>query len=111
MAKKTETVFKELVARDLRSLGPRCYFVKIQQVAKRGTPDFFVSLCGHFIALELKKSRLAFVDKLQKFEIEKIGLSGASAHIVSPEEWPMLLAQFKEVLEQGEVIVFDNTKN
>lgn len=75
---------------DLRKL-PKCYAVKIQQVAIRGTPDILVCFCGLFIALELKRNDRVKPDPLQLHELSKIEKAGGVSLVVTPSTWPMLL--------------------
>lgn len=96
MSKKDETLFKERVSRDLEQV-PNCYFVKIQQVAKRGTPDFFLCVLGHFIAIELKKSRKAPIAPLQIWTLEKIVQANGMGFVVYPENWAETYATIQEL--------------
>lgn len=98
MAKKPETLFKEKVASALKSLSS-CYFVKIQQVTIRGTPDFIICLCGRFIAIELKRSRLAAISPIQQFNLEKIAQAGGDALIVFPENWEVTFKELQRLSE------------
>jgi hypothetical protein len=65
MAKQPETRFKEIVLRNLRAL-PNLWVAKIQQVAKRGTPDLLCCIDGHFVAIELKRAGTEEPDPLQE---------------------------------------------
>lgn len=90
MAKQPETLFKERVLSDLRTI-PNAYAVKIQQVAIRGTLDVIICVGGKFVALELKRSKRQRADPRQAYEIEKINTAGGSALVVHPENWPEVL--------------------
>lgn len=86
MAKKQETVFKEVVLKDLKAL-PSCWAEKIQQVGKRGTPDIIACLNGYFIAIELKKSAKDKADKLQTHKLALIKGAFGLTFIACPENW------------------------
>jgi hypothetical protein len=87
MAKKAETVFKEVVLKDLNAL-PSAWFEKIQQVGKRGTPDILGCLNGYFIAIELKKSDKDKPDPLQTHKLKLIReRSFGLTFVACPENW------------------------
>lgn len=87
MAHKPETKFKiHVVSPALRKL-PNTWFVKIQQVALRGTPDYILCVNGNFVALELKPDEFTEPDELQKYNISKIHDSGGVAIVAYPENW------------------------
>lgn len=60
----TETQFKNKVFRFLDSL-PNTWYVKVQQVGIRGTPDVLLCVRGMFVAIELKRSQKV-ADKMKK---------------------------------------------
>lgn len=94
MAQKPETKFKEKVLKELSKLG---YFEKIQQVGKRGTPDIIGCIRGRYIALELKRSEKARIDKIQLLKLKEISHKGGGVSlIVYPENWAEILDQLKE---------------
>lgn len=84
MIKQPETRFKERVLPRLRRI-PKSWWVKIQQVGIRGTPDVLGCIDGQFVAIELKQSAKAHVDTLQKHELTKICCSNGWAFIMFPE--------------------------
>lgn len=86
MAKKPETLFKERIYPKLKTL-PNTWVVKIQQVAKRGTPDFLLCINGLFVAIELKKSVDEEPDALQEWNLENIADCGGAAMVAYPENW------------------------
>jgi len=86
MARKQETVFKQRIAPKLHAL-PNSWWVKVQQVAVRGTPDILGCINGYFIALELKRDEKAPVAKLQAWTHEKILASRGVMLVVYPENW------------------------
>lgn len=92
MAKNPETVLKERVLADLKTL-PRCYARKIQQVAKRGTPDILICLGGFFVGMELKRDEHEKPDALQRYELDKITAAGGKAYVVHPLNWPGVFAE------------------
>ena len=72
------------VLKALKDLGPRVWVEKIQQVAKRGTPDLLICANGHFVAWELKVGTNKTTE-LQQFTLEKILISGGVGRVVTPE--------------------------
>lgn len=95
MAKKPETKFKEKVARALKDL-PNTWFVKIQQVAIRGIPDFLICINGQFIGIELKKDKEAARNPLQEWTLEAICNAGGFSYLVYPENWENTLASLED---------------
>lgn len=81
-----ETVFKKKVMSFLKTL-PLTWFVKIQQVALRGTPDILACINGVFIALELKASNESPISLLQEFNLASIKKAGGVGLVVTPETW------------------------
>jgi hypothetical protein len=100
MPKKPETLFKDRVRKDLKTL-PSTWFVKIQQVAIRGIPDFLLCVDGLFIAIELKASRLAKRDPLQEWTLEAIAKCGGRAFICYPENWDDTFQSIKEIADNS----------
>lgn len=96
MAKKPETVFKDRIRPHLEAL-PNSWWVKIQQVSIRGTPDFLGCINGQFVALELKKDAKAPIDKLQLYNLEKIDFAGGTAVVVFPENWDEVYEDLKKI--------------
>jgi hypothetical protein len=86
MSKKPETKFKERIRPYLEAL-PGSWWVKVQQVGIRGTPDFLGCVGGVFVALELKKDSHTEPDPLQLYTLDKIQQAGGVTFIVSPENW------------------------
>ena len=86
MPKKPETKFKEKIKPLLDAL-PNTWFVKIQQVAIRGIPDYVMCVNGNFVALELKPSEDIEPDELQKYNLQKIKHANGLAMVVFPENW------------------------
>lgn len=84
--KQPESVFSSRVARDLATLRG-AWFERIQQQATRGTPDRLGCIVGRFIALELKASAKAKVEKLQSYKLGRIADAGGIARVVYPENW------------------------
>lgn len=95
--KKKETTFKERALRDLNDL-PLCFAEKIQQVAKRGTPDILACINGRFVAIELKRDKKAKVDMLQKYKLLKIAEAGGLGIVVWPEVWGEALDMIRSEL-------------
>ncbi len=86
MARQKETILKEKVLRDLRSI-PDTFWEKINQVSIRGTPDILGSLVGHFVAIELKTDT-GSLDPLQAHKLDEIKKTSAIAIVVRPHSWP-----------------------
>lgn len=86
MAEKRETTFKKRIRPALDAL-PSSWWVKVQQVGVRGTPDFLGCVNGHFVALELKRSEKASADPLQVYTMHKIETAGGITYVVTPENW------------------------
>jgi hypothetical protein len=74
MARKAETVFSGRVRKDLEKLEKKgvLWFVKIQQVGIRGTPDYLICANGNFVALELKREKGLEADPLQTYNLNRI---------------------------------------
>lgn len=68
------------------------WFVKVQQVGIRGTPDVLLCYKGRFYAFELKKDSRARASAIQLYNIEKIQEAGGIGYIVYP-------GNYLEVLE------------
>lgn len=86
MAKKPETLFKEKVLEELRTL-PHSYWIKIQQVTLKGVPDILGVINGRFIALELKKDAKEKPEKLQEYVLNEVNKAGGIALVTSPENF------------------------
>lgn len=95
MAKQEETKFKEKVQRRLKAV-PNLWFVKIQQVALRGTPDILMCFKGRFIAWELKTDT-GRLSGLQSFNLERIGASGGVARVVTPSNFEESLKELLSI--------------
>lgn len=94
--KQPETKFKEKVLKDLRSL-PETWWVKVQQVAIRGTPDILGTLGGVFVAIELK-SHFQDADPLQRHNLDLIADAGGIAVLAYPENWEETFAYLRGIL-------------
>ncbi len=86
MAEKKETTFKKRIRPSLDAL-PRSWWVKVQQVGIRGTPDILGCVNGHFVALELKASKTSDAEPLQAYTLRKVDEAGGVAFVVTPENW------------------------
>lgn len=102
MGKKPETLFKETVLEALNQL-PRTWACKIQQVAKRGTPDIIACINGVFVAIELKRGETVTVDPLQEWTLKKIVEADGIAAIAYPENWEAIYTYLKKIAQH-----FDN---
>lgn len=87
MAKQPETLFKEKVKRDLETLRPDVWFVKVQQHGIRGTPDILMCAWGTFVALELKKDGKEKAEPLQEYNLDQIRMAGGYSFVTSPDDW------------------------
>lgn len=75
---------------DLKRL-PNAWFEKIQQLSKRGTPDFLGSVSGAFVALELKKDSDTNPDPLQSHILTTIREVGQGLTFVPhPDNWSVV---------------------
>lgn len=84
MSKQPETLFKEKVQRRLKAeFGDTIWFKKTEAGAIRGIPDLLICYKGRFVAWELKTEK-GRADKLQVFNLSKIGECGGIAEIVRP---------------------------
>jgi len=86
MAKQPESRLKEKVLKDLKTI-PNTYFIKIQQVVIRGTPDILACVSGRFVAIELKKDSTHQPDMRQDYELNKIKKAGGLGFVVTPANW------------------------
>lgn len=92
MAQKEETVFKNRIRPKLNAL-PNSWWVKIQQVVIRGTPDFLGCVNGTMVALELKKDDVSKISTLQSHNLSKIKKSGGISFIVTPSNWDKVYSE------------------
>lgn len=88
---KPETKFKIKALADLRSL-PNSWWEKIQQMSINGTPDILGVYRGRFVALELKRSEAAHVDRLQLHKLALISKCGGIALLAHPDNWKAILS-------------------
>ncbi len=104
MPQKPESRFKEIVARDLKTL-PYTWFVKVQQLSIRGTPDFLCCIRGKFVALELKSTPKSAISPLQDWTLKEIANNYGLALIAYPGNWNntfMLLEEIANDVSMGE---------
>lgn len=95
--KKAETLLKEKCLTDLRKL-PNSWWVKIQQVVIRGTPDILGVINGRFVAIELKSDARDVSDsrfKLQKFNLDMIERAGGLTFVAHPDNWEQVFLKIK----------------
>lgn len=95
MAKQPETLLKERVLKDLRTIDC-CWYAKIQQTAIRGTPDILACIDGYFVSLELK-TNTGKLDKLQSYTLRKIIQSGGLAYEVNPDNWNEIFSELSKI--------------
>jgi hypothetical protein len=101
--KKPETKFKERVLKDLQNT-PYTWVEKIQQVAKRGTPDLLICMGGKFIAIELKKDEHEAPDPLQQLKLQRIEDAGGDSFVVHPGNWDIVYTHLIETHLQGKTL-------
>lgn len=90
--------------KDLRRL-PYSWWEKITQRGIRGTPDILGSLCGFFVAIELKDKDAKpdpGREKLQDHKLEEIAATGGIAAKANQDTWPKVYAQLRLVVEQNQ---------
>lgn len=80
---QAETRFKEKVRKLLDKRAPKLWYTKVQQLAKRGDPDFLICANGHFVAWELKVGDNE-ATPLQANTLRKIYEAGGRAFTVYP---------------------------
>lgn len=90
---KPETALKNKV-RDILKKVPNLWFVKTQQMALIGTPDFLCCLEGQFIAIELKKSPTDKPSPLQEYNLEKIEACGGIGLVMDPTNYKQLIKEY-----------------
>ena len=66
---------------------PKTWAEKIQQVVKRGTPDFLCCINGTFVAIELKVD--AKLERLQEYKLKLISEAGGLGLVVTPDNWDL----------------------
>ena len=89
--KKPETILKEKVLKDLKSV-PKCYAEKMQQVSKHGTLDIYCTINAFSVIIELKKDES---EKLKKTQLTKAyyhAKAGAYIFAVHPDNWKDVIA-------------------
>lgn len=96
---KPETKFRQgKVIPFLKKLKHSAHF-PIQQLSISGTPDFFISCNGVFVALELK-SVGGKLSALQAYQMDRILSSGGIAIVASPENWESIKQQLSKLDER-----------
>ena len=78
-----ETKFKNQVTKHLDARGSKISYTKLQQLAKRGDPDFYICVNGLFFVWELKTDD-GKVSELQKFKMTEIEQAGGIVRVVTP---------------------------
>jgi hypothetical protein len=100
VSRKRETIFKERIRPKLAEL-PHTWFVKIQQAALRGTPDFLMCVHGVFVGMELKASEKEEPSELQKYTLAQIRKAGGLALVVYPENFEEIYEDLKLLANHG----------
>lgn len=80
---------------DLKKI-PHIWFLKTQEVARRGVPDLLICISGKFVAIELK-SKAGKPDKLQLYKGLQITAAGGSFWVAYPDNWSEVLTDLKRL--------------
>lgn len=80
----TETAFKKKLIPLLKAI-PKSWWTKVNQVSKRGDPDFLGCVNGCFVALELKRDSKQKPTALQERSFRKISEAYGVVYLVTPE--------------------------
>lgn len=96
MAQKRETVFREKVREDLKSVY-LCKPFPIQQKAIVGTPDFLLCINGTFVALELKADDESPVSKMQEYNLSEVVRCKGISYVAYPENWKSILTKLQKM--------------
>ena len=80
----------------------RCYFLKTQELARHGVPDFLICLNRWFVAMEAKASCDEEPRELQKHILERIKKAGGISLVVFPENWEQTKTLLKR-MSKGEI--------
>lgn len=94
----SEGHFKETVLKDLRLI-PGLYFLKTQEMSRRGVPDLLICYKGQFVAIELKIEGEK-PTKLQALKLDEIKVAGGLAFYTTPSNWKSDLANLVHFFEQ-----------
>lgn len=76
----TETQFKQKMIEMIRLEFPEVWFKKISDRFQSGIPDIIGCMNGRFFAIELKVPG-GRLDRLQAYEIQRIGKAGGVANV------------------------------
>lgn len=99
MSSKPESVFRRRVLEFLKTL-KNSWFEPVQQVAVRGSPDFFGICRGRPVGLELKTDT-GKVDPLQAQTLNRIRQAGGLSIVARPANWDAVKSLLIK-LDQGE---------
>lgn len=99
MAKKQETLFRQRVVKELRTLDNTVIF-SIQQRAIRGSPDILLCCNSLFIALELKTDE-GDVDPLQEKILNDVSKAKGVALVARPHNWKKCFEMLMEISVQN----------
>jgi len=92
-----ETRFKMRAIQKLKTV-PRSFWIKINQRALRGIPDYLGVVDGRFVALELKVGDNK-TDSLQEATLKILRAAGAWTAVVYPENLDSIVADLKQLSE------------
>jgi hypothetical protein len=102
VAKKPETVFWERIKKRFEKI-PFSYWDKIQQVAKRGTPDVYGVVRGLPVAMELKSDKKNKPDHLQEYNLKRFQEAGGIAVVIHPDNWLHWLKKINKYARGGKL--------
>ena len=95
-----ETRFKAKVKRELDKLVPDVKYTKIQQVVKKGDPDFILCCVGDYIEWELKVGDNEATN-LQQYKLDKTTKAGGVARVVYPENLEECMEELRCLIRQS----------
>jgi hypothetical protein len=84
------------------------WFLKTQEVGRRGVPDIIVCAAGRFLAFELKKEG-GVTDSLQSYTLRKIIGAQGVGMVLKPSMWPKVFQAVKQIAD-GDDIRFIRSK-
>lgn len=98
--KISETQFKKIVMRNLKSLGKpsEVWVLKTQERGRKGVPDLIVCFFGAFMAIELKKESEE-PSPLQYIVLDEIDKAGGVAFWTCPSRWENDFKLLKDMLQ------------
>ncbi len=99
MSQKPETLFRQRVMRDLKTL-PLTAIFPIQQRSIIGDPDIILCMVGLFIALELK-SKMGKASKLQEHKLQAVRNACGVSFLVFPDNWDEVFLSLRHLSQRN----------